>query len=133
LSRESVNVFCNILQGDFAHEIKIRVRKYADGTLGFGDYSGTRKRIRLKKARRNVFRQLEQKSWAGKMGKKKENIKLRDLEPSKDAKGGRATYARLTSAGIFTEGGGIWKTGSGGNLDKVITNHGHGRLRAQDL
>ena len=40
------------------------------------------------------------------MGKKKENIKLHDLEPSKDAKGGRATYARLTSAGIFTEGGG---------------------------
>ena len=40
------------------------------------------------------------------MGKKKENIKLPDLEPSKDAKGGRATYARLTSAGIFTEGGG---------------------------
>ena len=36
-----------------------------------------------------------------KMGKKKENIKLRDLELSKDAKGGRATYA-----GILREGGG---------------------------
>jgi len=35
------------------------------------------------------------------MGKKKENIKLRDLEPSEDAKGGRATYAA-----ILKEGGG---------------------------
>ena len=35
------------------------------------------------------------------MGNKKENIKLRDLEPSKDTKGGRATYA-----GILREGGG---------------------------
>src|SRR5207248_9599087 len=33
------------------------------------------------------------------MGKKKEDVKLRDLEPSKDAKGGRATYA-----GILREG-----------------------------
>ena len=38
------------------------------------------------------------------MGKKKENIKLPDLEPSKDAKGGRATDTGLTSAGILTEG-----------------------------
>ena len=35
------------------------------------------------------------------MGKKKEDVKLRDLEPSKDAKGGRATYA-----GILREGDG---------------------------
>jgi hypothetical protein len=41
------------------------------------------------------------KPWTGEMGKKKENIKLHDLEPSKDAKGGRATYA-----GILREGGG---------------------------
>ena len=39
--------------------------------------------------------------WTGKMGKKKENIKLSDLEPSKDAKGGRGTYTDLTSAGIL--------------------------------
>jgi len=39
------------------------------------------------------------------MGKKKENIKLRDLEPSKDAKGGRATHADLTSADVLKEGG----------------------------
>ena len=39
-------------------------------------------------------------------GQEKENIKLRDLEPSKDAKGGRATHADLTSAGILKEGGG---------------------------
>ena len=39
------------------------------------------------------------------MGKKKENIKLPDWEPSKDAKGGRATHTGLTSAGILTEGG----------------------------
>ncbi len=39
------------------------------------------------------------------MGKKKENIKLHDLEPSKDAKGGRATHTGLTSAGILREGG----------------------------
>jgi hypothetical protein len=51
-------------------------------------------------------KETKSKPWTGKMGKKKENIQLRDLEPSKDAKGGRATYARLTSAGIFTEGGG---------------------------
>jgi hypothetical protein len=50
--------------------------------------------------------EIESKSSIGEMCKKKENIKLPDLEPSKDAKGGRATYARLTSAGIFTEGGG---------------------------
>ena len=40
------------------------------------------------------------------MGKKKENIKLRDLESSKDAKGGRAIYAGPTYAGILREGGG---------------------------
>ena len=40
------------------------------------------------------------------MGKKKEKIELRDLEPSKDAKGGRATHASLTSADILKEGGG---------------------------
>ena len=40
------------------------------------------------------------------MGKKKENIKLHDLEPSKDAKGGRATHAGLTLADIVREGGG---------------------------
>jgi hypothetical protein len=45
------------------------------------------------------------KPWTGKMGKKKENIKLGDLEPSKDAKGGRATHAGLTSAAILKEGG----------------------------
>jgi hypothetical protein len=39
------------------------------------------------------------------MGKRKENIKLPDLEPSKDAKGGRATDTGLTSADILTEGG----------------------------
>ena len=39
------------------------------------------------------------------MGKKKENIQLRDLEPSKDAKGGRATYVGPTYAGILREGG----------------------------
>jgi len=38
------------------------------------------------------------------MGKKKENIKLPDLEPSKDAKGGRATHIGLTFAGIVREG-----------------------------
>ena len=38
------------------------------------------------------------------MGKKKENIKPCDLEPSKDAKGGRATHTDLTSAGILREG-----------------------------
>jgi hypothetical protein len=40
------------------------------------------------------------------MGKKKGNIKLGDLEPSKDAKGGRATHAGPTYAGILREGGG---------------------------
>ena len=40
------------------------------------------------------------------MGKKKENIKLSGLEPSKDAKGGRATYADLTSAVVLKEGSG---------------------------
>jgi hypothetical protein len=39
------------------------------------------------------------------MGKKKKNIKLHDLEPSKDAKGGRATHTGLTSAGILRESG----------------------------
>ena len=39
------------------------------------------------------------------MGKKKENIKLHDLEPSKDAKGGRATHTGLTLADIVREGG----------------------------
>jgi hypothetical protein len=34
------------------------------------------------------------------MGKRKENIKLPDLEASKDAKGGRATDTGITSAGI---------------------------------
>ena len=38
------------------------------------------------------------------MGKRKENINLPDLEPSRDAKG-RATPTGLTSAGILTEGG----------------------------
>src|SRR6476661_2611217 len=46
-------------------------------------------------------KETKSKPWTGKMGKKKENIKLSDLEPSKDAKGGRATYA-----GILREGGG---------------------------
>jgi len=40
------------------------------------------------------------------MGKKKKNIKLHDLEPSKDAKGGRGTDAGLTFANILKEGGG---------------------------
>ena len=40
------------------------------------------------------------------MGKRKENINLPDLEPSKDAKGVRATHTCLTSAGILREGGG---------------------------
>jgi hypothetical protein len=40
------------------------------------------------------------------MGKRKENIKLPDLEPSKDAKGGRATDTGLTSADILKEGSG---------------------------
>ena len=40
------------------------------------------------------------------MAKKKENVKLGDLEPSKDAKGGRGTYTDLTSSGIFKEGRG---------------------------
>ena len=38
------------------------------------------------------------------MGKKKQNIKLHDLEPSKDAKGGRGSYADPTSADILREG-----------------------------
>ena len=38
------------------------------------------------------------------MGKKKENIKLHDLEPFKNAKGGPGTYADLTSADILKEG-----------------------------
>ena len=40
------------------------------------------------------------------MAKKKEDIKLSDLEFSKDAKGDRGTYADLTSSGIFKEGSG---------------------------
>jgi hypothetical protein len=51
-------------------------------------------------------KETKSKPWTGKMGKKKESIKLPDLEPSKDAKGGRATYAGLTSADILKEGGG---------------------------
>jgi hypothetical protein len=51
-------------------------------------------------------KETKSKPWTGEMGKKKENIKLRDLEPSKDAKGGRATHAGLTFAGILKEGGG---------------------------
>jgi hypothetical protein len=50
-------------------------------------------------------KETKSKPWTGKMGKKKENIKLPDLEPSKDAKGGRATHAGLTSADILKEGG----------------------------
>jgi hypothetical protein len=46
-------------------------------------------------------KETKSKPWTGEMGKKKENIKLSDLEPSKEAKGGRATYA-----GILREGGG---------------------------
>jgi hypothetical protein len=38
------------------------------------------------------------------MGEKKEKIKLHDLEPSKDAKGGRATHTSLTFDGIVREG-----------------------------
>ena len=38
------------------------------------------------------------------MGKKKENITLHDLEPSKDAKGGRGSYADPISADILREG-----------------------------
>jgi hypothetical protein len=51
-------------------------------------------------------KETKSKPWTGKMGKKKENIKLRDLESSKDAKGGRAIYAGPTYAGILREGGG---------------------------
>jgi hypothetical protein len=51
-------------------------------------------------------KETKSKPRTGKMGKKKENIKLRDLESSKDAKGGRATYAGPTYAGILKEGGG---------------------------
>ena len=51
-------------------------------------------------------KETKSKPWTGKMGKKKENIKLSDLEPSKDAKGGRGTYADLTSAGVLKEGSG---------------------------
>ena len=40
------------------------------------------------------------------MAKKKENIKLSELEPSKDTKCGRGTYVDFTSAGIFKEGSG---------------------------
>ncbi len=50
-------------------------------------------------------KETKSKPWTGKMGKKKENIKLSDLEPSKDAKGGRGTYD-LTSAGVLKEGSG---------------------------
>src|SRR4029077_6180296 len=50
-------------------------------------------------------KETKSKPWTGKMGKKKENIKLRDLEPSKDAKGGRATSAAPPYAGILREGG----------------------------
>jgi hypothetical protein len=46
-------------------------------------------------------KETKSKPWTGKMAKKKENVKLGDLEPSKDAKGGRTTYA-----GILREGGG---------------------------
>src|SRR4029077_18395569 len=51
----------------------------------------------------NSRKKTKSKPWTGEMGKKKENIKLRDLEPSKDAKGGRATYAGPTYAGILRE------------------------------
>jgi hypothetical protein len=51
-------------------------------------------------------KETKSKPWTGKMGKKKENIKVRDLEPSKDAKGGRATHAGPASADILKEGGG---------------------------
>jgi hypothetical protein len=40
------------------------------------------------------------------MGKRKEINKLPDLEPSKDNKGGRGTYADPIPAGILKEGGG---------------------------
>jgi len=40
------------------------------------------------------------------MGKKKKTIKLSDLEPSKDAKGGRAAHAGSVFADILKEGGG---------------------------
>ena len=40
------------------------------------------------------------------MGRKKKTIKLGDLEPSKDAKGGRASEPGLTFANILKEGGG---------------------------
>jgi len=38
------------------------------------------------------------------MGKKKKTIKLSDLEPSKDAKGGRAAHAGSVFADILKEG-----------------------------
>ena len=37
------------------------------------------------------------------MGKKKKDIKLRDLNPSKDPKGGRGTHAGQTYPGIARE------------------------------
>src|SRR6266480_7366044 len=49
-------------------------------------------------------KETESKPWTGKMGKKKENKKLRDWEPSKDAKGGGA-HTGLTFADIVREGG----------------------------
>jgi hypothetical protein len=48
--------------------------------------------------------ETESKPWTGKMAKKK-TTKLGDLEPSKDAKGGRATHAGLDFADILKEGG----------------------------
>jgi hypothetical protein len=48
-------------------------------------------------------KETESKTWTGKMAKKK-TIKLGDLEPSKDAKGGRATHAGSDFADILKEG-----------------------------
>jgi hypothetical protein len=44
--------------------------------------------------------ETKSKPWTGEMGKKKESIKLHDLEPSKDAKGGRATYTGILREGV---------------------------------
>jgi hypothetical protein len=39
--------------------------------------------------------ETKSETWTGKMAKKKKPIKLGDFEPSKDAKGGRATHSGL--------------------------------------
>ena len=49
-------------------------------------------------------KETKSKPWTGKMGKKKENIKLSDLEPSKDAKGGRGHNEREQHASEIRNG-----------------------------